>query len=680
MLAFFVKNLYLLCIIFIILFTSYYCEAKNYCNSNICDNQHTLCKFKLNEPAQRCVDHEKTIKTKKDKQEILDKINSRRNRVASGDIRSLPAAENMLKMEWNDELEISAQRWADQCMPYKQLDIKDFCRDLDNVHVGQNIATVVGESTSLTPAILVDVWYMELLNVNASIISRYRPSNQSHLKHYDYFTQLVWAESNLVGCGGVKFRERFDNGKQNRTINRLICNFAPGGNQFMRSVYIEGVACSHCPFGGVCDPTYTCLCNFKQPLIKQLEINDNEKGLNNHIQNVILSVSTGENYKSNATNNNTRNIESKILTTFSLDNEDESTTTFDYFAQVLNTVYSTETISTGTIITCKDIMPVEDFIEVFKKRLLKDQVLKEFFLTSKMSENKENSDGAYTDASVADFMGQIYSKKESPTTLKATESAYLNSTLLVDLVEAVIFRNNDKISATEKVEQNSKFQSHSDVNAIKIKAELGQVKENLHFTGHYFFPEDDNDQDVKETTELYYDISSMAVSDIELEIENLKRNKGTKDFLEEILESDYNTENLSKIEVLSLNTTHYSETGSEYNLYGNLKTSPTKTSVLLSPFLRKKRCHKNVIIKRNKGISHNDIESKDFKLRINETAIHYIDYKHLLKKIVADLKILTLKEQFHCTDFAILNSSSLCSISNLFLTLLFLFCLLLNFN
>ncbi|CAG4992034.1 unnamed protein product [Parnassius apollo] len=187
-----------------------------------------------------------------------------------------------------------------------------------------------------------------------------------------------------------------------------------------------------------------------------------------------------------------------------------------------------------------------------------------------MSENKEKSDGAYTDASVADFMGQIYSKKESPTTSKATEPDYLNSTLLVDLVEAVIFRNNAKISATEKVEQNSKFESHSDINAIKIKAELGQVKENLQFTGHYFFPEDDNDQDVKETTELYYDASSMAVSDIELEIENLKRNRGTKDFLEEILESDYNTENLSKIEVLTTNTTNYSETGNFDLNYSNV--------------------------------------------------------------------------------------------------------------
>lgn len=49
-------------------------------------------------PIHRCIDYERTARTNKDKKDILDKINSRRDKVASGGIRSLPPAENMIKM------------------------------------------------------------------------------------------------------------------------------------------------------------------------------------------------------------------------------------------------------------------------------------------------------------------------------------------------------------------------------------------------------------------------------------------------------------------------------------------------------------------------------------------------------------------------------------------------------
>ena len=54
------------------------------------------------------------------KQEILDKHNELRRRVAKGEETGginppQPAAANMRKMVWNEELEAVAQRWADQC-------------------------------------------------------------------------------------------------------------------------------------------------------------------------------------------------------------------------------------------------------------------------------------------------------------------------------------------------------------------------------------------------------------------------------------------------------------------------------------------------------------------------------------------------------------------------------------
>lgn len=111
------------------------------------------------------------------------------------------------------------------------------------------------------------------------------------------------------------------------------------------------------------------------------------------------------------------------------------------------------------------------------------------------------------------------------------------------------------MSTPEKEEQNANV--ISDVGAVKIKAEFGKIKINSFSTGHYFFPVEYDEEDSKETTELVYDMSNIAISDIALEIEELKRNKGTKDFLEEILDSESSPEVLSRVELPSP-TTHYS--------------------------------------------------------------------------------------------------------------------------
>ncbi|XP_068631455.1 uncharacterized protein [Battus philenor] len=593
-----------------------------------------LVRLKISTPASHCMGYEKTIKTDRDKEDILDKINSRRNKIASGHIRSLPTAENMLKMEWSDKLEASAQRWANQCVPHRNLDSKDICIDSDKVNIGQNIATVVGDSPGLRPAILVDVWYMELLNMNASLISRYRPSNQTNLQHFDYFTQLTWAESHHVGCGGIKFivsfRDKSINcnifGGKNKTINRLVCNFAPGGNQIGSAVYNEGFPCSRCPNEGVCDLKYPSLCK-----IADKSNNGNKGTVNNQESNLNKNKTSDDNHK------NTDNyLLSTVSESFHLEPGEENLTGFDYFAHLFSSRKSTERV-TSDLNTCKDVMPVEDFIDVFKKRLIKDQVVKQFFLTSKVSDNVENSQSAYTDATVAELMSHIYSTKEISTTSKATEPEYFNSTLLVDLVEAVIFKNNDKATTTDKLESSSNF--ISDVSAKRIKAELGEIQTNSHSTGHYFFPEDEIEQDVKEITESYYDISGVPVSDIVLEIQELKRNKGTKDFLEEILESDLEADdgansNLSSSTILNLNE----------NDGNKVSLKSFKTDILKKPSLRSKRADHELNSKRGKVKGKTALQLKNC-----DVTVHQINYRDLLKKVALDLDILKLNKRFHCT-------------------------------
>lgn len=74
--------------------------------------------------------------------------------------------------------------------------------------------------------------------------------------------------------------------------------------------------------------------------------------------------------------------------------------------------------------------------------MIKDQTLKQYLLAAKVLDSKENLENGYTDATVADIINHIHSTKATSTTAKPTEPDYFNSTLLVNLVEAVIFRNN----------------------------------------------------------------------------------------------------------------------------------------------------------------------------------------------------------------------------------------------
>lgn len=119
---------------------------------------------------------------------------------------------------------------------------------------------------------------------------------------------------------------------------------------------------------------------------------------------------------------------------------DDRYTPFDYFSHIHEYVSSSITTkTTKKISSCKDIMAVDDFVELLKKKLSTDPMFKEILFTTKYSP-LGNSDNLY-DASVAALVSKIYSKKTYPTTTKIPDSEYVNSTLLVDLVEAVIFRS-----------------------------------------------------------------------------------------------------------------------------------------------------------------------------------------------------------------------------------------------
>ncbi|XP_023948785.1 uncharacterized protein LOC112053560 [Bicyclus anynana] len=500
-----------------------------------------MCKFQSPGPARDCINYEKLFTTETEKKKILHRINSRRNKISSGEIRSLPSAENMLKLEWSDELEVIAQRWADQCFN-NFTDVTKWCHDLENSSVGQTIGTIYGDAPGLTAASIVDLWYMELLNMNASYLERYSPSTLTSSEHYDDFTQLIWAESSRVGCGGVIFKEINTESLtvQKKTVYRLICNFSPSGNVIGKSVYNSGIPCSRCPHGRYCDVEYQFLCssyvhkdetNFTDELKSTTEYKYSYE-----LTNINGFVKTNEDQlnkteaKANLKLNETQNV-----TTSDIVNDND--TYFDFLSHLFD-ISSTHAINLKpTTLPCKDNLAVDDFIELLKSKLKNDQSLKDLLLSSTTT---LTPDSTFTDRTVAAIVNQLYSKKETTTTSQPTEDQNINSTLLADLVEAVIFRHSGIYSTTEE-NLNLRTQIISNVIPIKIQAELGEIQSNTEFSGHYFFPEEEEKPD-SNTTEVYDDLENLNISEISLEIDELTKNRETKDFLEEILESDLMTE------------------------------------------------------------------------------------------------------------------------------------------
>ncbi|XP_030033291.2 uncharacterized protein LOC115449577 isoform X1 [Manduca sexta] len=221
----------------------------NYCE--ICRN-HTLCLFNEG-PSVACKSYNNTALLRRvEINEIVNRINERRNYIALGLNKNLPQAANMKKISWSSKLAAFAQRWVDQCDPSLQLDKEDQCRDLAHIKVGQNVATILGPTSGLNVKSFVEMWYIQILKYKGDVTYY----NQSRHHNTDYFTQLIWAETDSVGCGKARFYVEF----KNTIVERLVCNFAPKGNIHGKPVYTIGYPGTQCPNNMIPDSTFTALC------------------------------------------------------------------------------------------------------------------------------------------------------------------------------------------------------------------------------------------------------------------------------------------------------------------------------------------------------------------------------------------------------------------------------------
>ncbi|XP_063824623.1 venom allergen 3-like [Ostrinia nubilalis] len=236
-------------------------RSVNYCAAKMCGhtNAHTFCQFQPG-PSERCRGYMDAHLTNEEKVRVVARLNRRRSEAASGRLRRLPPAGNMLKLRWVEELAREAQRWADQCRPPRTPDERDACRDLYSTTVGQCVASVVGEAPGLRVESMVDMWYMQSILYKGNVTSYMIP--MSNVTFYGDFAQMIWARSYMVGCGRSRFMSEL-NGRL-RSVERLVCNFAPRGPVQSRALWIPAAPATACPARSMPDPELTTLCNFPE--------------------------------------------------------------------------------------------------------------------------------------------------------------------------------------------------------------------------------------------------------------------------------------------------------------------------------------------------------------------------------------------------------------------------------
>jgi len=214
---------------------------KEYCDSS---SDHTMCKYPG--PSKECAAKTSAKAfTDAGKKLIVEKHNELRRRVAKGEEKNQPKASNMRQMVWNNELAAIAQRWADQCNFGHDKNRKK----LDGTYVGQNAYMSMTSRENDLAALMIKMdkpavaWYDEVTKFS------YDPTNIKPFK-FDYntghYTQVVWAESEELGCGQVMYKD----GSWFKNI--VVCNYAKGGNMMGAAMYEEGEACTNCPSGYSC--------------------------------------------------------------------------------------------------------------------------------------------------------------------------------------------------------------------------------------------------------------------------------------------------------------------------------------------------------------------------------------------------------------------------------------------
>ena len=208
------------------------------------DPNHTSCKYaKPNPSCNRLA----SGVTSAQKAEVVLAHNLFRQKVASGNEPNQPKASNMREVKWDDEVASVAQDWANQCTRGH-----DKVRYTSNQRcVGQNMAYIWSSNCNANFTYAVELWYDEVTDPG------WNPADNSPFK-FNYgaghYTQVVWAETNTIGCGYVCHPD----GKWNKQV--YACNYGVCGNMQQATMYKTGEPATQCPAGSTKSVRFPALC------------------------------------------------------------------------------------------------------------------------------------------------------------------------------------------------------------------------------------------------------------------------------------------------------------------------------------------------------------------------------------------------------------------------------------
>ena len=202
----------------------------DYCRLNSCNGQtHTMCAYQAGSIGKGC-GRQMTPGSVKVKQrlEILAAHNKIRRDVKAGKYakQGLPPAAVMPDLKWDAELAEIAQRWADQCR-----EDHDRCRNVRRFYVGQNAAWTWGVPLDWTKEAIGGWFHSELPYFRQRDLVFRSVRDPATGKQIGHLTQVVWAETTLIGCGYAETRE-------GSWVKRAyICNYGPTGNVLGQKIY-----------------------------------------------------------------------------------------------------------------------------------------------------------------------------------------------------------------------------------------------------------------------------------------------------------------------------------------------------------------------------------------------------------------------------------------------------------
>lgn len=146
----------------------------------------------------------------------------------------------MKKLKWNDELAMIAQRWANQCP--QNHDENRMSPDFDH-DPGQNMANIwTSHQEEVDLQQRIEDWYSEIVHFPSQNVGSFSQDGATGV--IGHYTQLVWAETEFIGCGLINYRDQ--NQPDISFRYTLVCNYFPSGNWLGEPVYNSGTTASEC--------------------------------------------------------------------------------------------------------------------------------------------------------------------------------------------------------------------------------------------------------------------------------------------------------------------------------------------------------------------------------------------------------------------------------------------------